>query len=329
MARRPRPLIEGGIYHITSRGNERGLIFRDALDRTRFLGRLQESAETYRVRIFLYCLMDNHVHLLLETPRANLGRFMGSLLTGYTVYFNRRHERAGHLMQGRYGAQVVEGDEYLLRLSRYIHLNPVHTEARRAQPLNQRLAFLRDYPWSSYGAYAGTRTPPKFLQMGPILGQLPGRGSRHRSYRHFIEAGLAESDKEFVELMGRGGIAIGSEDFEESVKEKLRDNAARHRTKEDISFRHIRSRHSADEVERALETILGAAWGLRKRPRHGRDVRSLWALALHQYAEMTQREIAARIGVGTGAAICHLLRKGREQRIVQQQQKKLYLIFKG
>ena len=100
-------MIEGGIYHITSRGNDRQTIFRDAQDRERFLERLADSAQDYQVRIYLFCLMPNHVHLLLETPLGNLDRFMGSLLTGYAVYFNRRHQRVGHLMQGRYGAQVV------------------------------------------------------------------------------------------------------------------------------------------------------------------------------------------------------------------------------
>lgn len=78
--------------------------------------------------------MSNHVHLLVETPLGNLNRFMGSVLTGYTVYFNRRHRRVGHLMQGRYGAQVVEGNDYLLKLSRYIHLNLVHVRGVEGLP---------------------------------------------------------------------------------------------------------------------------------------------------------------------------------------------------
>lgn len=122
MARKLRVLYEGALYHVTFRGNARQTVFLNDEDKGRLLSRLAESAEAYQVRIHLYCLMENHVHLLVGTPRANLDRFMGSVLTGYTVYFNRRHNRVGHLMQGRYGAQLVEGDEYLLRLSRYIHL---------------------------------------------------------------------------------------------------------------------------------------------------------------------------------------------------------------
>jgi len=132
MARKPRALFEGAIYHVTSRGNERRETFRDDRDRERFLERLADSALSHQVRVFLYCLMPNHFHFLVETPLGNLDRFMGSFLTGYTVYFNKRHDRSGHLFQGRYAAQLVEGNDYLLKLSRYVHLNPVQVEGLRA-----------------------------------------------------------------------------------------------------------------------------------------------------------------------------------------------------
>jgi REP element-mobilizing transposase RayT len=142
MARRPRIAFEGAIYHIAFRGNGRQNIFLDDGDRGRFLESLAERVERYGVRLFLYCLMDNHGHLLVETPKANISAFMGSLLTSYTTYFNRKHQRVGHVTEGRYKSPLVEGDEYLLRLSRYIHQNPVHVagwEKNRGQPLNIRL----------------------------------------------------------------------------------------------------------------------------------------------------------------------------------------------
>ena len=125
MARPLRVEYEGAVYHVAVRGNARQAIFRDDADREHFLGVLAESVGSFEVRLYLYCLMSNHVHLVLETPRANLGRFMHRWQTAYTVYFNRRHRRVGHLVQGRYGAWLVERDAYLLRLSRYVHLNPV------------------------------------------------------------------------------------------------------------------------------------------------------------------------------------------------------------
>lgn len=119
MARPLRITYEGAVYHVTIRGNERKSIFRDDDDRDRFVLKLAQSVQSYDVRLYLYCLMVNHAHFLLETARGNLSRFMQCLQTAYTVYFNRKHNRSGHLMQGRFGASVVDEDEYILKLSRY------------------------------------------------------------------------------------------------------------------------------------------------------------------------------------------------------------------
>jgi REP element-mobilizing transposase RayT len=146
MARPQRIEYEGAVYHVTARGNERQAIFLDDRDRERFLHVLGESVERFETRLYLFCLMDNHVHLVVETPRANLGQFMHRIETAYTVYFNRRHERCGHLMQGRYGARLVEKDAYALRLSRYVHLNPVFTAAARERPGGGGTVPI--YPWA-------------------------------------------------------------------------------------------------------------------------------------------------------------------------------------
>lgn len=138
MARKLRIQFNGAIYHVTFRGNARQPIFADDRDRERLTARVAESAEDFDVRVYLYCWMGNHGHMLVETPRGNLSVFMGSVLTGYTVYFNLRHRRCGHLMQGRFGSMLVSGDAYLLRLSRYVHLNPVSVEAWRGRPLEER-----------------------------------------------------------------------------------------------------------------------------------------------------------------------------------------------
>src|SRR3954452_14733921 len=123
MARALRIQFEGAIYHVTVRGNERRRIFYDDRDRERFLKVLAQAQELHGMRLYLVCLMPNHFHLLVETPAGNLSAFMGRFLTGYVVYYNRRHNRVGHLTQGRYKAQLVEGNDHLLKLTRYIHLN--------------------------------------------------------------------------------------------------------------------------------------------------------------------------------------------------------------
>lgn len=120
MARKLSVEFEGAIYHVTLRGVERRRLFDDDRDRERFLSQLAGGVEPDGVRLYLFCLMVNPVHGVVETPRANLGRFLHRLQTGYTVYDNLRRGRAGHLMQGRDQATPVEGDEYILNLTRAI-----------------------------------------------------------------------------------------------------------------------------------------------------------------------------------------------------------------
>ncbi len=144
MARQLRIAFESAFYHVTSRGNTRQPIFFDDKDRERFIEVLKRAKERYAYLLHAYALMDNHYHLLLETPRANLSRIMQTINTSYTVYVNKRHDRTGHLFQGRFKAIVVEKDAYLLELSRYIHLNPV-----RAGLVLQPEA----YRWTSYTSF--------------------------------------------------------------------------------------------------------------------------------------------------------------------------------
>ena len=116
---------------------------------------LVESLERYELALHGYVLMGNHYHLIAETRRANLGRWMHWLTTAYTVYFNRRHRPVGHLFQGRYKSIVVEAEGYLLSLSRYLHLNPVRGKRiGRGDPVERRKR-LREWRWSSYRGYSG------------------------------------------------------------------------------------------------------------------------------------------------------------------------------
>lgn len=118
IARAPRIEVENGIYHVVARGNERKAIYRDAADRERFLEILCLTVERYGWLALAYCLMGNHYHLLVETPRANLAKGMRQLNGVYAQSFNRRHGRDGHLFQGRYGARLVQADEHLLAVDR-------------------------------------------------------------------------------------------------------------------------------------------------------------------------------------------------------------------
>jgi REP element-mobilizing transposase RayT len=125
MARPLRVERRGGRYHASARGNERRNIFRDDTDRFHFLELLSDTPERFGARLHAYVLMDNHFHLLIETPEANLSRSMQWLGISYSMWFNKRHDRAGHLFQARFKACIVQDDAAWQEVARYVHLNPV------------------------------------------------------------------------------------------------------------------------------------------------------------------------------------------------------------
>src|SRR5579859_3715129 len=131
MARPLRIEFSGAFHHVMARGNARQNIFRDTQDRQAFLAGLKRVCERFDWRIWAYCLMDNHYHLLVETLEPTLSRGMREINGVYTQGFNRRHSRVGHVFQGRYKSLLIEKDAYLLELSRYIVLNPVKAKICR------------------------------------------------------------------------------------------------------------------------------------------------------------------------------------------------------
>lgn len=187
MARPLRLQFPGGIYHVTARGNDRGPIFEDDDDRARFLVVLAATVARYRVVCHAYCLMGNHYHVLLQTPGANLSAAMRQLNGVYTQRFNRRHQRCGHVLQGRFGAQLVDGEAYLREVCRYIVLNPV------------RAGFVEhpgDWRWSSFRATAGETVVPGFLTVDRVraLGGARRHGENVKRYTSFVEAGIGASE---------------------------------------------------------------------------------------------------------------------------------------
>jgi putative transposase len=315
MARKLRVQFEGAIYHVTARGNARRKVFLDDRDRDRFLWRLAESSDTYDVRIYLYCLMDNHFHLVIETPRANISRFMQSLLTGYTVYFNLRHSSSGHLFQGRYGAQLVEGDRYLLNLSRYVHLNPVHTARVKNLPLDQKLQYLRSYKWSTYQGYLNRRKRSEYIEYEPILQLLHGpQRERTRQYRRFIEGGLAAETDEFAKTVKLGNRAIGSREFRKWVDAEHKKLRAGQGDPGGVSFRREAVLVDVDEIPRIVASVFGVSSEDMQKPLRNNLARPAALQMLCRYGGLTQRAAAESLGYGTGAAASQQIKRLREMR---------------
>src|SRR5436309_5024960 len=157
MARPMRVEFEDAIYHVCTRGNARQRTFLDNRDRSRFVELLAESARRFDVSIFCFVLMGNHVHLVAQTHRANLGRWMHWLTVAYTVFFNRRHRSSGHLFQGRYKSFLAQEGQYLLELSRYIHLNPVRGVRLGEGTPRERREPLCAFKWRRYHEYDGLK----------------------------------------------------------------------------------------------------------------------------------------------------------------------------
>jgi REP element-mobilizing transposase RayT len=208
MARPLRLSYAGGVYHITARGNARKAIVRDDPDRARFVDTLAAMVARYRVRCHAWVLMDNHYHLLLETPSPNLSQALRHLNGVYTQAFNRRHRRVGHLFQGRFKAIVVEKEAYLLELCRYVVLNPVRAGVVRE---------ARAYPWSSYRATGGLTTAPAWLTVDWVLEQFgKRREAAQAKYRAFVAEGMRQPARPWEQVVGQ--IYLGGEAFVRRVQ---------------------------------------------------------------------------------------------------------------
>ena len=199
MARALRIEIPGGRHHLTARGNERKDIFRDDTDRFHFLELLGEVSQRFGARVHAYALMHNHYHLLLETPEANLSAAMQRVNASYCVWFDPRHRRDGHLLQGRFKSLVVEDGAGWQEVARYVHLNPVRLkrlglgksghgashgglpEPPAPEVLAERLSELRQFRWSSYRGCAGYAAPLSWVWREPLArscGAAPKRSSK-------------------------------------------------------------------------------------------------------------------------------------------------------
>ena len=219
MARPLRIQYPGAVNHVTHRGNERRNIYSDDGDRHTFLKILQSGQETYTVILHCYVLMDNHFHLLVETPLGNLAEFMRYLNITYTSYFNRTHRRSGHLYQGRYKSYLIEKESYLSSVSRYIHLNPARIKSIRQKSTGEQLRYLFSYRWSSLPGFANLTKRVDIVNYGYILERFGGDTAGGRAaYKKQIALDLTEGKVIPESIIGKS--ILGTDQFISMVREK-------------------------------------------------------------------------------------------------------------
>lgn len=206
MARPLRIEYDGAVYHVTSRGNARKPIFKDDADRESFLDAAYKVNSRYNWLCHAYCLMSNHYHLVIETPDGNLSKGMRQLNGVYTQLFNKRHNRVGHIFQGRYKAILVQKESHLLEVCRYVALNPV-----RARLVKN----AGDWEWSSYRGTAGIDRQHPMLTTDWVLGQFgTGKKVAIRRYSEFVAAGIGVKS---IWKEVRGQSLLGEEGFAEEL----------------------------------------------------------------------------------------------------------------
>lgn len=291
MARQWRIEYEGALYHVMSRGNEGCKIVRDDHDRKVFLDLLGKMCKRHNVEIYTYVLMDNHYHLLLQTPLGNLSKSMQWFAQTYTRQYNLRHSRSGHLFQGRFKSFLVEDDSYLINLSCYIHRNPL-----RAGMVNR----LIDHKWSSYPAYAYGKNKPEWLNTDLIFSYY-SRKNRHEEYRQQVQTYAKEEKKIWEEVSY--GLFMGSREYIENMSQRFLEK--KDRDKEIPQQKQILKTAGFEKKIRNAAEVLGFKLeAVRKRGRvredekEGRDILLylLWESGIY-----TNKEIGAMFGLSYSA----------------------------
>ncbi|MBT9151420.1 MAG: Chromosomal replication initiator protein DnaA [candidate division WS2 bacterium] len=299
MARPLRIEYENACYHITSRGNERKPIYLEEKDYYKFLDLLSQLPQRFGVIIHGYVLMANHYHLLLETPLTNMAKTIHYLNATYSGYFNRKYGRVGHLFQGRYKGILIDKNQYLLAVSRYIHLNPLKSK------LSDR---PEDYLYSSYSSYIGIRKTDSWLTTEWVLGQFSDDlVNAHAGYQAFVEEGLAKEDNPLKDL--KAGFILGGDDFVDKVKNRV--GLIRHR--EIPQSKDLCVTRTYEEILTMVSVMFGVGKEEILIPGERNNfARKVSIYLLRKYTHLKNMEIAQGFGVGYTAVSQVSLRLRKE-----------------
>jgi len=288
MARPLRIDQEDTFYHVLNRGNEQRVIFRDTRDYEGFLSRLGRCSQRFSLAVYAYVLMDNHYHLLVRTREANLSAAIQWLGVSYSTWHNTRHQRVGHLFQGRFKSFLIAEDSYLYRLVLYIHRNPLRAG------LVERLA---DYPWSSYRALAYSRGGPAWFDRRLVYAQLDMDGRRFRE-----AVGRYDERQDGLLSQLYGGLVLGSPALVEEIRRRLAGQQEREKPQLQVLRTHgsIAERLAEYALRLGIETpeLTELLHPLRHRERPRRD--ALMYLLWHE-GRFRLGQIAQHFGLGYSA----------------------------
>ncbi|MFC1859000.1 transposase [Thermodesulfobacteriota bacterium] len=278
-----------------SRGNERKDIFHDDRDRLTFLDVIGQMADNYDVDIFAYVLMGNHYHILLRTNQANLSKSMQWLALTYTRRFNNRHFRSGHLFQGRFKSIIVQNDAYLMRLSCYIHRNPL-----RAGIITR----LAGYPWSSYKVYAYGDKAPDWLLTKPILEQFNAK-DKYKAYRGKVQQ-YADEEKSLWEDF-RHGMIIGTKEFVDRIRSKyMPDNFHKEIPQHRALGKSVDPEKVLEKAAGILNCDLDDVRSSRRIPKSKKEDRDLLLYLVWKTCMLNNEETGRLFGM-TYSAVSHIL----------------------
>ncbi|MBI3609905.1 MAG: transposase [Nitrospirae bacterium] len=291
MSRPLRIEYPGAYYHVMNRGLAYQVVFSDRSDREQFLNLLSECHEMWGIRVLAYCLLNNHYHLLIQTPQANLSRAMRHLDGHYTQRYNRRHKRDGPLFRGRYKAIVVDAEMYLLAVARYIHHDPVAAG---------RVKSPEAYEWSSCRIYLNERGRPEWLDADQLLSWFPGK-NRLKSFRAFMRSKIEEPVEAFYSAK-RGLPVLGAESFVEKIRAKVRIKSGDLR---EVSEAKTYLKHDYKTCLKIVRRVYGVGEEDLLRGQRGKrnEARAMAMVVCRRLAGMKHDDIAKVFGVAGYSAV--------------------------
>ncbi len=300
MPRNLRIQYPGAIYHVMARGNGKQLLFHEDRDYQRMNDGLSQSVARTGWDILAYVWMPNHIHLFVRTPQPNLSKGMQYLLSGYANWYAKRHERSGHLFQGRYKGELIEDSSYFWNVSRYIHLNPV----RGKKPLVGR---PQDWPWSSYRGFARQANRVDWVAYDDVLGAWQaehGGGDPLKAYRRFVESGVTNPpDNPLREAFD--GWLLGSERFLLQIKRLVTASGK----VGGVRSAKLLSSLTSQEVITIVANFFSVDAAAYRQKRANIDGRDLAAYLCHRRTTATLRELAEPFGLNHPDSVSNIVRR--------------------